>query len=601
MPDMRAMTSARKTLVFVSAAVLAACNGGTSSGDVGGTDATATDVVRREDSGTTLSDGGVESSPSCMPGSGTAPVSAPTFVRNIATGETAWFSSPAVVDLDGDGHREIVTPMYSTFVYDAQGTRLARAQATEGRVYAPGVVADLDHDGTMEIVVGGNNGTVAAYEWRSGALQTKSGWPASTCSAGMCPEARGMAAADLDGDGSIEVVVTTTQTRPDGAQIFVFSANGQLYQPSGTSFTAWPRYNTRTGTGGDADFNGYGNHGYGCYGENVGIGNLDDDPQLEIVATYDNHQINVFNPDGTSVLASDWYTNRQTMFAGQRMGWGQFIRWLDPMVEDAHYHAHTGDWPDVNLTMWLQWTASPPNVVDLNGDGRNDVVGIPNAEQHEPYVTQGFAFMALEGAFGDGSRSARRLAGFETLPFTNQPAVRADGDYYPPDGIPAPVTVNIVGDRRPEIIASINDGFVYAISPDGQRLWRYDYSHGGTHVFASEPAVADLNDDGTPEIVFGTYSLAANGGHLVVLANTGALLHDITLPNQGMNGNGIGIPAAPTVADLDGNGTLEILVVTFDHGLDVFTVPGSGIRCVPWPTGRGNYLRNGAGPNTVVP
>jgi hypothetical protein len=25
-------------------------------------------------------------------------------------------------------------------------------------------------------------------------------------------------------------------------------------------------------------------------------------------------------------------------------------------------------------------------------------------------------------------------------------------------------------------------------------------------------------------------------------------------------------------------------------------VPGSGTNCLPWPTGRGNLLRNGAGP-----
>jgi hypothetical protein len=83
------------------------------------------------------------------------------------------------------------------------------------------------------------------------------------------------------GDGKIEVVVTTTQTQPTGAQVFVFSPDGKLYQPPGLSFAAWPRYNTATGPGNDADFNGQGNHGYGCYGENVGIGNIDDDPELE--------------------------------------------------------------------------------------------------------------------------------------------------------------------------------------------------------------------------------------------------------------------------------------------------------------------------------
>ncbi len=85
--------------------------------------------------------------------------------------------------------------------------------------------------------------------------------------------------------------------------------------------------------------------------------------------------------------------------------------------------------------------------------------------------------------------------------------------------------------------------------------------------------------------------------HLIILANTGALLFDVTLQNQGDgNGNGIGIAAAPTVGDLDGDGQLEIAVLTFDHGVDVFTVPGSKTGCLLWPTGRGNYLRNGQGP-----
>ena len=226
---------------------------------------------------------------------GARPVAAPRFVRNIDTGETGWFSSPGLVDLNRDGRREIVAPFYSTFVFDARGRLLGRGTATDGRVYAPGVVADLDSDRIPEVVVGGNEGTVAAYNLAGGRLRVKRGWPASTCSGGQCPEARGMAAADLDGNGSIETVVTTTNTATSGSQVFVFNASGDLYRPGGAA--AWPRYNAS-----DRSFNGIGNHGYGAYGENVGIGNLDDDPQLEIVVTFDNHQINVFNHDGTSVL-----------------------------------------------------------------------------------------------------------------------------------------------------------------------------------------------------------------------------------------------------------------------------------------------------------
>ena len=59
------------------------------------------------------------------------------------------------------------------------------------------------------------------------------------------------------------------------------------------------------------------------------------------------------------------------------------------------------------------------------------------------------------------------------------------------------------------------------------------------------------------------------------------------------------MPAAPSIGDLDGDGTLEIVLTTFDHGIDVFHVPGSGTNCLPWPTGRGNLLRNGMGPATA--
>jgi hypothetical protein len=105
---------------------------------------------------------------------------------------------------------------------------------------------------------------------------------------------------------------------------------------------------------------------------------------------------------------------------------GQFIRWADPQVEENHYHNHTGDWPHPSRQEWLQWTASPPNIADLDLDGRNEIVGVPNIEFNVPYETQAYAVMVLEGSHGDGSRSAMRRAGWESLPRGMAP-VTVDG------------------------------------------------------------------------------------------------------------------------------------------------------------------------------
>lgn len=328
----------------------------------------------------------------------------------------------------------------------------------------------------------------------------------------------------------------------------------------------------------------------------MGIGNLDDDAFLEIVVTYDNHHINVFNHTGESVLASNYFTNRSAEYYGYRMNWGQFIRWFEASVEENHYHLHTGDWPLPTLEKWLQWTASPPNVVDMNGDGKNEVVGVSNVEMDEPYDTKHHSVMVLEGNYGDGSRSARRLAGWENLPSSGYP--QSHDTYYPPENPPAPTTANIVGDCRPETLWADHDGYIYCISPTAQRLWRYNFTHGRNLMYASEVMVADLNKDFKPELIFTTYGEPYNvsslpHGYLVILNRDGQLIHDVELPVQGNNGNGRGAPAAPTVMDLDNDGDLEIVVQTFGAGAFVYSVPGSAENQLIWPTGRGNYLRDG--------
>ncbi len=531
-----------------------------------------------------------------------APVSSPDFVRQIKWTGTSWFASPIVHKLGTDSPK-IIGTFYDIIVWDSNGNELARAPHGSAyphpsRIYAPAVCTDLEGDGIYEIVVGSGD-VVAAYEWRNNDLVIKAGWPASVCSAGQCPETRGLAAGDLDNDGKVEIVATTTQTKSDGAQVFVFSANGSLYQPSGVSYQAWPRYNTASGPGNDADSNGQGNQGYGCYGLNVGIGNLDDDPEQEIVVTFDNHQINVFQHTGVSMLASPYFTNRSSQYSGNRLNWGQFIRWFDAGVEHNHYNLHAGTWPHPNNEKWMQWTASPPSVADINRDGKNEVIGVANVEMDTPYDTKHHSIMVLQGSYGNGNQSARRLPGWEVLPSSAYPLDRGSRSWYPPRNPPAPTIVNISGDAQPEILYAAHDGYIYCTSSSGQRLWRRNIRHGRALMYGSEITVADLNRDNTPELILTTYGDPENitpglaHGYLMILDNFGNILYDVQLPQQGTNGNGKGAPAAPTIMDTNGDGTVEILIQTFGAGFFIYTVPGSAENQLLWPTARGNFLRAG--------
>lgn len=540
--------------------------------------------------------------PGCPASVLAAPVQAPRLLKHLEWTGTSWFGSPIIHNL-GSGKRKLIGAYYDIYVWDHKFNLLSTAPSGpdhphEGRIYAPPVCEDLDGDGIFEVVVGSGNGKVAAYEWKNNGLSVKQGWPASTCDAGQCPEVRGLAAGDLNGDGTIEIIATTTQTA-GGAQVFVFNPNGALYQPPGLSYKAWPRYNKENGPGNDGDVNGPGNHGYGCYGLNVGVGNLDNDPFLEIVVTFDNHQINVFHHTGVSMPASPYFTNPSSEYLGNRLNWGQFIRWFSPAVEKSHYNLHEGEWPHPKRNKWMQWTQSPPNVADINGDGRNEVVCVSNVEKDEPYDTKHDSLMVLEGSYGSGARSARRLPGWQILPSSGYPLNREGHTWYPPSNPPAPTIVNLVGDSRPEILYAAHDGYIYCTSPTAEQLWRTDIRHGRNLMYASEIMVADLNQDNVPELVLTTYgdpdNIAPNRphGYLMILNRNGKVLHDIRLPEQGTNGNGKGGPAAPTVMDLNGNGTLEIVVQTFGAGCFVYTVPGSAENKLLWPTGRGSYLRDG--------
>jgi hypothetical protein len=119
--------------------------------------------------------------------------------------------------------------------------------------------------------------------------------------------------------------------------------------------------------------------------------------------------------------------------------------------------------------------------------------------------------------------------------------------------------------------------------------------------FASEPVVADLDNDGSPEVLFASWGENDNGesGKLYVLNARGQQLFAVDLPAP-RGGSWSGGLAAPTLADIDGDGELEVIVNTVDAGVVAYDLPGTRYAHTLWPTGRGSYRRAGVAFNERV-
>ena len=114
-------------------------------------------------------------------------------------------ASPAIGDVDNDGHLEVVIGSTDGNVYVLDGATgsLEHTFSTGDAVYASAALADLDGDGYLEIVIGSTDSNVYCFEWTGSAGSTESGWPYTTSG----PVYSSAAIGDVDGDGNLEIVV----------------------------------------------------------------------------------------------------------------------------------------------------------------------------------------------------------------------------------------------------------------------------------------------------------------------------------------------------------------------------------------------------------
>ena len=287
------------------------------------------------------------------------------------------FNGVVLADLNDDGTLEIIVPNQGRHgqssntgleVFDCHGNcypncpiELSDPQNTDNKAVTMPVVADLDNDGSMEVVFGLESGV---YKW-CGSNTPPTCLTANQTGRMDCP----VVVADIDGDGYHEVLYMSIvggrgyikAVRPNGSAVSAWSGNSHGIALS-RSVTAWewPAYFIAC----DIDWDG----------------------DVEVLAA-DSDTLKMWNGDGTPFGAG-------TVTVG-----GLDCRYMQPLVADVdgggdceivvpsqngYIYAYKTDgsavpgWP-----LAVPDLATIPAIADLDGDGYNEVVA---ASQTELYV-----------------------------------------------------------------------------------------------------------------------------------------------------------------------------------------------------------------------
>ena len=135
-------------------------------------------------------------------------------------GSLLFTSTPAIGDLNGDGHPEIVVGGTDgkVYVWQLSGAPLPSQwpRATGDLIYASPIIVDLNADGYRDVVAASGDGWVYAWRGDGAAL---AGFPVRV-GAGIIASP---AIADLDRNGSLEIVVVSLQ-----GKLFVINNDGSI-------------------------------------------------------------------------------------------------------------------------------------------------------------------------------------------------------------------------------------------------------------------------------------------------------------------------------------------------------------------------------------
>ncbi|WP_419656791.1 hypothetical protein Dvar_59130 [Desulfosarcina variabilis str. Montpellier] len=472
--------------------------------------------------------------------------------------ETGWYASPAAADLDNDGSVEVITGSYSIFMINGTDGSLIRRIDPEGDRIWPGiVVADLDDDKDLEIVTSHGGGYLHVFDQDGDPVWSRQ--PTDK-------ELRGLSVADLDNDGTLEIVVNAA---------IGSKTNTWVYEHNGTLRGGWPQLDDDSG------------YAWGVFNDNAAIADLDDDGIGEIVVPSDVHYICTYLPDGTLVPANGIYGAKT---------WGKVGVWENIDIEIRGWGACSNS--DLREERYrTNFAHGAAAIGDVDGDGVLEVAVTGNTyDCGEDSDNSRYTGVYLFNA--DRSRFQAGAIDWETIPVdTGEPLME---DYNVIESCqPNPVLADLDGDGEKEILFASYDGRVHAFWLDKTEHggWPFTVNQASEGIlrFASEPLVADLDGDGRSEVLFTTWTQkeSQKTGQLHIVDYSGRSVYAVALPMAFGSPDWNGGLAAPTLANIDSDADLEVVVNTAHSGVVAYDLPGTSNATVQWGTGRGNFHRTG--------
>ncbi|MCU1378916.1 MAG: hypothetical protein JWN29_1899 [Acidimicrobiales bacterium] len=164
-----------------------------------------------------------------------------------------------------------------------------------------------------------------------------------------------------------------------------------------------------------------------------------------------------------------------------------------------------------------------------------------------------WSFRASDGA----SITGKELFYWDDTMFSSAALADVNGD--------GAAEVIVGGDSTPGAPVDFRGGMVRAVTATGRSLWEFRIND----IVRSSPAVGDIDGDGKLEVVFGAgdyYHASDNTSVFAVDAATGRLKW-----RRATNGVTAG---APALADINGDGRLDVAIGTFDGGGSVYALDG---------------------------